>query len=71
MIDQACKNYPIDLKNSWVVGDKSSDIEMALQVNCKSALVLTGYGEKDLSTVKKNKETKIFKKFSDILKFIP
>ena len=63
MIDQACKNYPIDLKNSWVVGDKSSDIEMALQVNCKSALVLTGYGEKDLSTVKKNKETKIFKKF--------
>ena len=71
MIDQACKKYPIDLKSSWVVGDKSSDIEVALQVNCQSALVLTGYGEKNSSTVKKNKETKILKKFSDILKFIP
>ena len=52
-------------------GNKSSDIEVALQVNCQSALVLTGYGEKNSSTVKKNKETKILKKFSDILKFIP
>ncbi|WP_258238381.1 D-glycero-beta-D-manno-heptose 1,7-bisphosphate 7-phosphatase [Arcobacter sp. CECT 8983] len=29
MIDKILKNYDIDLKNSWLVGDKSSDIECA------------------------------------------
>ncbi len=70
MINEASKIYPIDLKTSWVLGDKASDIQMALKVGCKSALVLTGYGKKELPRVEKYKETKILKKFSDILKFL-
>jgi D-glycero-D-manno-heptose 1,7-bisphosphate phosphatase len=29
MIDKALKSYNIDLKNSWMVGDKQSDIDLA------------------------------------------
>lgn len=29
MIEQAAKTYPIDLKNSWMIGDKESDIRLA------------------------------------------
>ncbi len=71
MIDEACRSYLIDLKTSWVIGDKESDIQMALKLGCKSALVLTGYGKKELSKVKNYKKTKILKKFSDILTFLP
>ena len=29
MIDQALKSYNIELKNSWMIGDKQSDIDLA------------------------------------------
>ena len=30
MIKQALSDYPIDLSNSWLIGDKQSDIDLAL-----------------------------------------
>ena len=30
MIEQALEQYPIDLKHSWMIGDKQSDIDLAL-----------------------------------------
>ncbi len=46
MIEQACDNFEIDLENSWMIGDKVLDVELGFNANIKTALVLTGYGEK-------------------------
>lgn len=41
---RAARDYDIDLANSWMVGDRYSDIELAANAGVKSALVLSGYG---------------------------
>jgi D-glycero-D-manno-heptose 1,7-bisphosphate phosphatase len=46
MIEQAAKNFAIDLENSWMIGDKAIDVETGFNAEIKTALVLTGYGEK-------------------------
>jgi D-glycero-D-manno-heptose 1,7-bisphosphate phosphatase len=49
MIDQAQKDFPdIDLENSYVVGDKATDIELAYNARCKGVLLTTGYGQQVL-----------------------
>lgn len=45
MLLQAAGELGIDLKNSWMVGDKFSDIEAGMAAGCKSILVHTGYGK--------------------------
>lgn len=47
LIDQPCSDFDIDLKNSFVVGDRDKDLEMAENAGVKSVLVRTGYGEKE------------------------
>lgn len=47
MIERAMKDFPLDLKNSWMIGDKAIDVEMGFNAKTKTALVLTGYGTKD------------------------
>lgn len=44
LITRAARDFDIDLNNSWVVGDRYSDIELARNAGVKSALVLSGYG---------------------------
>jgi len=46
MIEKACADFAIDLENSWMIGDKVLDIETGFNAGIKTALVLTGYGEK-------------------------
>lgn len=46
MIEQAMGDFEIDLENSWMIGDKKLDVELGFNANLKTALVLTGYGEK-------------------------
>jgi histidinol-phosphate phosphatase family protein len=46
MIEQASKIQDVDLENSWMIGDKILDITMGFNAGTKTALVLTGYGEK-------------------------
>ena len=41
---RAARDYDIDLANSWMVGDRYSDIELAANAGVKSVLVLSGYG---------------------------
>jgi len=43
-LKKAEKEFRIDLKKSFVIGDKKEDIEMGKNVGCKTVLVLTGYG---------------------------
>lgn len=44
LFEQAAKSFNIDLTNSFVVGDKISDIEAAIKLGSKYGLVLTGHG---------------------------
>lgn len=53
MIEQALKNFEIDLDESWVIGDKKLDVEMGFNAGTKTALVKTGYGENHQSELKR------------------
>ncbi|MFX0082901.1 MAG: D-glycero-beta-D-manno-heptose 1,7-bisphosphate 7-phosphatase [Candidatus Hodarchaeota archaeon] len=46
MMLKAKKKYNIDLQASFMVGDTLIDIETGKLANCKTILVLTGYGTK-------------------------
>ena len=51
LIGEACKSFDIDMKNSYVVGDRCTDIEMAHKAGLKGIMVKTGYGKGDLEYV--------------------
>jgi D-glycero-D-manno-heptose 1,7-bisphosphate phosphatase len=53
MIEMACADFPIDLENSWMIGDKRLDIEAGFNAGIKTALVLTGYGKKTAADLDK------------------
>ena len=44
LINQALADFDIDLSQSWMVGDRYGDIELARNAGTRSALVMTGYG---------------------------
>lgn len=44
LILKAAKEFDVDLAQSWMVGDRYSDIELARNAGVHSALVLSGYG---------------------------
>ncbi len=44
MIEQASREFEIDLARSWMVGDKVLDIELGHNAGLRTALVRTGYG---------------------------
>ena len=50
MIMQAAQKYSIDIPNSFVIGDKWSDIEAGRAAGCKTILVLTGHGKGEYQT---------------------
>jgi D-glycero-D-manno-heptose 1,7-bisphosphate phosphatase len=56
MIKQAANEFSIDLANSWIIGDKKSDIETGFNAGIATALVLTGYGESELATLNRMPE---------------
>jgi D-glycero-D-manno-heptose 1,7-bisphosphate phosphatase len=53
MIETARMHFEIDLENSWMIGDKAIDIETGFNAKIKTALVLTGYGQRALEILKK------------------
>lgn len=44
MIDAACRDLPIDLTRSYMVGDRISDTRFGQKLGLKTVMVLTGYG---------------------------
>ena len=44
MIQNACKDFPIDLEHSYMVGDRASDIMLGQNAGMKTVLVESGYG---------------------------
>ncbi len=53
MINEALNDFEIDLENSWMIGDKAIDIETGFNAGTRTALVLTGYGQKELLNLRK------------------
>ena len=49
MLNRAAEDWNIDLTQSFVIGDKASDIKLAENAGAHSALVLTGYGRGTLN----------------------
>ncbi|HKC64104.1 MAG TPA: HAD family hydrolase [Pyrinomonadaceae bacterium] len=44
LILRAASEFDIDLQQSWMIGDRYSDIELARNAGTRSAFVLSGYG---------------------------
>ncbi len=44
MLLRAAAEHDLDLKRSWMVGDKALDLEAGRRAGCRVALVRTGYG---------------------------
>ena len=44
LISRAAEDFDINLHESWMVGDRYSDIELARNAGVKSAFVMSGYG---------------------------
>jgi len=44
LIKRAADKFEIDLKQSWMIGDRYSDIELARNAGTRAAFVLSGYG---------------------------
>ena len=49
MLEQAAREHHLDVKRSFVVGDRFGDIELAHRCGARSVLVRTGYGEGELA----------------------
>lgn len=49
MLLQAARDLQLDLKRSFVIGDRAGDVELAHRAGSKSILVRTGYGEGELA----------------------
>jgi D-glycero-D-manno-heptose 1,7-bisphosphate phosphatase len=48
LITQAAARFDIDLRASFVVGDKDKDVELATNAGARGILVRTGYGQAEL-----------------------
>lgn len=56
MIEAATADLPIDLENSWMIGDKNLDVELGFNAGIKPIMVMTGYGEKHLPKLARKPE---------------
>ena len=44
MLERAAREHQLEVRGSWVVGDRCGDMELAFAAGCRSILVLSGYG---------------------------
>lgn len=48
MVERAQREFPLDLKRSFVIGDRLIDIQLGNNAGIPAILVLTGYGKEEL-----------------------
>lgn len=73
MLLKGAEEFNLDLSQSYVIGDKVSDLEVANKVNAKSILVKTGYGLGEVLYGKKRWKVKplaICENFYEAVKYI-
>ncbi|MFX0072309.1 MAG: D-glycero-beta-D-manno-heptose 1,7-bisphosphate 7-phosphatase [Candidatus Hermodarchaeota archaeon] len=68
MILKAQRKYNIDLQASFMVGDTLIDIKTGQAANCKTVLVLTGYGRKERDKILSIKPDYIFENLLEFAK---
>ncbi len=44
LVKEACKDFAIDMENSYMVGDRASDIQMGQNAGIRTVLLESGYG---------------------------
>jgi histidinol-phosphate phosphatase family protein len=47
LIEEAVRDLNIDLRQSWLIGDTTTDVQTAKNAGLRSILVSTGYGGRD------------------------
>ncbi len=70
MIEQAINDFLIDLKTSWMIGDKRIDVETGFRAGTKTALVLTGYGQKEFDKLERKPDIVAENLFETVKKII-
>lgn len=53
MIEAACSDFEIDLGRSWMIGDKRIDVEAGFNAGIGTAMVMTGYGAKQINDLER------------------
>lgn len=49
MLEDAAAKHGLDLSVSYMIGDKSTDVEVGQRAGCRTVLLKSGYGERVLS----------------------
>ncbi|MEW6013514.1 MAG: HAD family hydrolase [Elusimicrobiota bacterium] len=70
LIKEALKDYKIDLKKSFLIGDKKTDMELALKTGIKSVFVLTGQAKNQIKKHRKIKADYVLKNLKNADKII-
>jgi len=68
MIEQAKKIIDIDFKNSWLVGDKTSDIQLAINVDIPNTIQVLSGEKVDIKKSKAKYIIESIKNIKDIIK---
>ena len=53
-VKEAEKEFDIDVKKSWVIGDHPHDVEMGIKSGCRSVYLLTGHGSSHAKDLESN-----------------
>ncbi len=69
MLEKLLQQFSVEPSETWFVGDSASDLECAINANCKPALVMTGKGKRTLSK-SKGKLPEQVKCFDDLHAFV-
>lgn len=70
MLVEASKKYNIDLSNSWMIGDRYTDIQAGKNVNCKTILLKTGHAGNDKNNFKQVEADFTFDTLNKAIDFI-
>jgi D-glycero-D-manno-heptose 1,7-bisphosphate phosphatase len=54
LVERAAKEYNIDLKSSFFVGDHANDVKTGRNAQMKTVFVMTGHGKEEFEEVQKN-----------------
>jgi histidinol-phosphate phosphatase family protein len=71
-IDEIIKEFNIDIKRSWMIGDHPSDVQFGINAGCKTIFLTTGHGHKHLDDLKdlRIKPTIVSDNFMEVAKEI-
>ena len=53
-IEQAKKDFDIDMESSWMIGDHPSDVELGKRAGTRTIYLKTGHGQKHLEDLEKD-----------------